>query len=89
MKRSTQVTLVLMTVTMGAGAYALSSPGGCRQSEPRTDPSQQQTCQSSHGGHGFHFSGSGGGTSGTLAPAADTTSRGGFGWFGRAFSAGG
>jgi hypothetical protein len=86
MKRSTQVTLVLMTVAMGAGAYALSSPSGCRQSGPGTDPSQQ-SCQSSHGGHGFHFGGSGGGTSGTPAPAADTTSRGGFGWFGRAFSA--
>jgi hypothetical protein len=90
MKRSSQVSLVLMTVTgIGAGAYALAPNGGCRQSEPKAVPSDaSQGCQSSHGsGHGFHAFSSGSGSSGAT-PAADTTSRGGFGGIGRGASGG-
>jgi hypothetical protein len=95
MKRSTQVTLVLMTVGgIGAAAYALA-PDGCRQSDPKRDP--QQSCHSTHssGGHAVHFGSSSGSSSGsgmgsTATPSsAETTSRGGFGWFGRLFSGGG
>jgi hypothetical protein len=92
MKRSTQVSLVLMTVAgIGAGAYALAQNGGCRQSGPGAPGEAPQGCQSSHGGghssgHGFYFSGSGG--SGTSS-AADATSRGGFGGTGHALSGGG
>lgn len=95
MKRSTQVTLVLMgAIGIGGTAYALSS--SCPQLPPGADPAQQ-TCRSGHGGHWFHsgssgatYFGSTGGTpaTGSSAPAV-TTSRGGFGGSGRAVASAG
>jgi hypothetical protein len=91
MKRSTQVTLVLMgAVGIGGTAYALSP--GCPQPPPGA-PASEQTCRSGHvGGHGgwFHsgpssstYFGSSGGApvQGAPTPAVSTV-RGGFGGFG-------
>jgi hypothetical protein len=93
MKRSTQVSLVLMTVAgIGAGAYAMG--GDCRPSEPGAPGDAPQGCRSSHGGghssgHGFYFFGSSGLGSSETSPAAGTTSRGGFGGTGYTLSGGG
>jgi hypothetical protein len=93
MKRSTQVSLVLMgAVGVGGIAYALS-PGCPRPDQGAVAP--DQSCSSPRGGgyHGFgshygFFSGSSANAS--TAPAssaspAGATSRGGFGGIGRAF----
>jgi hypothetical protein len=92
MKRSTQVSLVLMTVVgIGAGAYALAPNGDCRQSGPGAPGDAPQGCRSSHGGgssgHGFYAGSSSSGNSGTSS-AADATSRGGFGGTGRGMTGG-
>jgi hypothetical protein len=95
MKRSGQVTLVLLTVAgLGAGAYALAPDSACRDPNAvRRDPPPD--CRSSHGGssgggHGSSFFSSGSGNSGASSTANTTsTSRGGFGAIGRALSGGG
>lgn len=91
MKRSTQVSLVLMGVVgIGAGAYALA-PGGCRQSESTAAPGDApRDCRSSHGGggHGFYSTSSAGSGSSGTSSAADATSRGGFGGTGRGMAGG-
>jgi hypothetical protein len=93
MKRSTQVSLVLMGVVgIGAGAYALA-PGGCRQSESTAAPGDApRDCRSSHsgggGGHGFYSTSSASSGSSGTSSAADATSRGGFGGTGRGMSGG-
>jgi hypothetical protein len=101
MKRSAQVTLALMTVAgLGAGAYALAPSNACRQSGPNTVPGDPPLdCRSSgghasgghSGGHGASlFSSSNSGSDATpAASTTSTTSRGGFGWIGRALSGGG
>ena len=95
MKRSTQVSLVLMTVTgIGAGAYALAQDNGCRQTDPnavRRDPPPD--CRS-HGGHGSSGGGHGlfsssSSSSGTPTASTSSTSHGGFGSIGHALSGGG
>jgi len=93
MKRSTQVSLVLMgAVGVGGAAYALGD--NCRQSQPGTVAGNQQqpTCRSS-GGHGLGFgrgasffsgSGSSGSSAAGASPASSVGSggRGGFGSIG-------
>jgi len=84
MKRSTQVSLVLMTAAgIGAGAYALTPNGSCRQPPPSTNPGNPQgpappasapDCRSSHGGSsggGSSFSSSG--SRGSGSPGATTS----------------
>ena len=102
MKRSTQVSLVLMgAVGIGASAYALQSYN-CPQPAPGvTADSAAQGCRSSSGGgsgssrwHLFPEFGSSGSSvssgssaTSTASPAASSsTSRGGFGSIGRAFA---
>jgi putative membrane protein len=96
MKRSSRVSLILMAVAgIGAGAYALTPDNACRQSEPDAVPRDPpQDCRSrghSSSGHGSAlFSSSA--SSDNSRPGASTapaTSRGGFGWIGRALSGGG
>jgi hypothetical protein len=96
MKRSSQVSLILMAVAgIGAGAYALTPDNACRQSEPNAVPRDPPLdCRSrghsssSHGSALFSSNAS----ADSSKPAAGTTSatsRGGFGWIGRALSGGG
>jgi len=90
MKRSTQVSLVLMTAAgIGGGAYALS-PDSCRQpppsavaSAPQRPPSAlasdpQPSCRShgssSHGSSWHFYSGSGSSSSSTSSPSTTSTS---------------
>jgi hypothetical protein len=99
MKRSTQVSLVLMTAAgIGGGAYALTPRDSCRQPAPSAVASDTaQDCRSSrggsgHGSSGHFFSGSGSSGSGASAATPSTSTstssgRGGFGTIGRAFSA--
>jgi hypothetical protein len=89
MKRSTQVSLALMTVAgIGAAAYALG--GDCRNSGPVVPGEASQGCRSSHGGgHGSYFFGSHSSESSGTSSAASGTSRGGFGGTGQALSGGG
>jgi len=90
MKRSTQVSLVLMTAAgIGAGAYALTPNDNCRQLAPgrnagdpkdAVSPVSAPDCRPSRGGssgHGSSFfsSGSGNsGSSGATTSAANGTS---------------
>jgi hypothetical protein len=97
MKRSTQVSLVLMTAAgIGGAAYALTPRDSCRQSAPNAVAGNApQDCRFSRGsssGHGF-FSSFGTGGSGTSAatPSGSTSTssgRGGFGAIGHALSGG-
>jgi hypothetical protein len=98
-KRSTQVSLVLMTAAgIGGAAYALQPQDRCRPSAPSAVASDTpQNCRSSsHGSSGssggsswFFRSGSGSTSSGTTSTSSSdsgSTTRGGFGSIGRAFA---
>lgn len=95
MKRSTQVSLVLMTaVGVGGIAYALT-PDSCRPPPPSATandaPKDCRTSRGSSGGHSF-YSGSGSSSSNSSAPSSSSpststgSSRGGFGSIGHAFA---
>jgi hypothetical protein len=94
MKRSTQVTLVLVAAAGIGGASAAMMPNRCRIQPSSTVASDaQQDCRShgsssSHGGS-FFGSGTGGSKSGTSASSAsgsEGAARGGFGSIGHAFA---
>jgi hypothetical protein len=102
MKRSTQVSLVLMTAAgVGGAAYALTPSNSCRQPAPSAVTNDTaQDCRSSRsgsGGHGSYFSfysGSSGSRTSTsttsiATSSTSTSSRGGFGGIGHALSGGG
>jgi hypothetical protein len=86
MKRSTQVSLVVMTAAgIGAGAYALAPNDNCRQSTASTtareregpvQPASAPDCRSSHGGSAGHDSSlffyAGSGSSGSGSAGATT-----------------
>jgi hypothetical protein len=79
MKRSTKVTLVLMTVAgVSAGAYAMAQNSDCSQSGENAAPGDaQQSCRTPHGGgHGF------------IGPGGGAASRGGFGGTGHGMAGG-
>lgn len=96
MKRSTQVTLALMTAAgVGGVAYALTPSNSCRQVAPTavaTDPQPDCRARSNGSGSSSHFfsGNSASGTSTTSTSTSSTTStsssRGGFGSIGRAFA---
>jgi hypothetical protein len=97
MKRSTKVTLVLMTVAgVSAGAYAMAQNSDCSQSGENAAPGDaQQSCRTPHGGgHGFIGPGGPGGAG--TPPAAGSgessaggaASRGGFGGTGHGMAGG-
>jgi hypothetical protein len=101
-KRSRHVALLLMgTVAVGGGAYALMPPENCTASPPGVagSPGPTTACgprgSSGSGGHGFYggssqrtglFGGDGSSNAGS-ATAEGGTTRGGFGAFARAFGA--
>src|SRR5450755_4767673 len=98
MKRSAQVSLVLMTAAgVGGAAYLLTPSDSCRQTAPNAvanDPQRNCSSRSSSGSSSHFYGGSGSsgsGTSTSTSPAAASTSssRGGFGSIGSAFSSGG
>jgi hypothetical protein len=94
-KRSHHVALLVMgTLAVGGGAYALSPKENCSPNNPAmATPSSPQAApcygsgSRSGGWHtGFFYGGSG--SSGTSsASGSSETTRGGFGSFGRAFAA--
>jgi hypothetical protein len=94
MKRSTQVTLVLVAAVGIGGAAAAMMPDRCRtQPSSAVASDVQQDCRSrgSSGSHGgsFFASGTGGSKSGTSAASAsgsEGAARGGFGSIGHAFA---
>jgi hypothetical protein len=85
MKRSTQVSLVVMTAAgIGAGAYALTPNDNCRQSTASTTARESEgpvqpapDCRSSRGGSADHGSSSlfsaGSGPSGSGSAGATTS----------------
>jgi hypothetical protein len=95
MKRSTQVSLILMTaVGVGGVAYAVTPNNVCRQPAPSAVASDTQDCRTRGSGHSssWHFYG-GSGSSNSSTPTSSTTStstgvaeRGGFGSIGRVFA---
>lgn len=95
MKRSSQVTLLIMAATGIGGIAAAMMPDQCRTETPSAvagDP--RQDCRStSHGSSSFHSSsyygwGNGKSSSGTgsSTPASESAARGGFGSIGHAFA---
>jgi hypothetical protein len=100
-KRSNHVALLVMgTLAVGGGAYALMPGAGCQPSRPGAAapgmPQANAGCtrggSSSSGGYGrstrFNFFGG----TGSLSPSSETSggvTRGGFGSFARAFGFGG
>jgi hypothetical protein len=102
-KRSRHVALLLMgTVAVGGGAYALMPAENCAPTPPGMAAAPGQACQprssSWGGGHGGYYGGSSvrtslfGGDAATTSPGGSTSegghvSRGGFGAMASAFSA--
>jgi hypothetical protein len=94
MKRSTQVTLVLVAAAGIGGAAAAMMPDRCRTQPSNSVASDvQQDCRSrgSSGSHGGSFFGSGtggskSGTSTSPASGSEGAARGGFGSIGHAFA---
>ncbi|HLJ00355.1 MAG TPA: hypothetical protein VKT76_11605 [Bradyrhizobium sp.] len=97
MKRSRHVALLVMgTLAVGGGAYALMPAENCTPNSPAmTGPSVPQNVTGcargggGHGGswsHGNFFGGSANSSSSTSSGTAETT-RGGFGSFARSFAA--
>lgn len=99
-KRSNHVALLMMgTMAVGGGAYALMPRHNCEPNGPAmaapSSPDAARNCSSSysggHGGYGGGWSRSSfysGSSSGASTPSGTTeTSRGGFGGFARAIAA--
>ena len=95
MKRSTQVTLVLVAAAGIFGVAAAMMPDRCRTQPPSTAASDvQQDCRSrgssgSHGGSSYFGSGAGNtksGTSTSSTSGSEGAARGGFGSIGHAFA---
>jgi len=94
MKRSTQVTLVLVAAAGIGGASAAMMSDRCRtQPSSAVASDVQQDCRSrgSSGSHGSSFFGSGtgsskSGTSTSSASGSEGAARGGFGSIGHAFA---
>jgi hypothetical protein len=101
MKRSTQVSLVLMGA-LGVGGVAFALGGNCQPPQASANPGNvqqamqqptaQSTCRSSGGSHasgygrGFSLFSSSGASGPSPSPAGLSVNRGGFGAIGRALS---
>jgi len=96
-KRSHHVALLVMgTLAVGGGAYALMPRENCTPSNPAMATPSSAACSprgsSSSGGYGgssrsSFFGGNSGFSGSSAASGSAETSRGGFGSFGRAFAA--